>query len=50
MWMGEKGTQPSEMKIYPHPVQNKQAMTWKKKEKKKNLQKTNNFPVKLRCC
>lgn len=45
MWLGGKGTQASEMKIYPHPVQNKQAMTWKKKEKNPE----NNFSVKLRC-
>lgn len=27
MWLGGKGTQPSEMKISLHPVQNKPAMT-----------------------
>lgn len=34
MWLGGKGTGPSEMKVYPHPAQNTQAMTGRQKEKK----------------
>lgn len=44
-WVGKAHSQ---VKIYPHPVQSKQGMTWE--ERKQHIQKTNNFPVKLKFC